>query len=345
MLVAFELSGEHPELPAAEALASLRALGIPHERMLHTDGLLVVEVDAPPAVLRTLASRLALSRCVLLVLSMSMGPESTFFSMLRELDGEDIGESFCVRARGIGGVRINSEHVERTVGAIVRQHTGRRVSLSHPDTVLRALVGRAVRVLGRVVSHTARRMLLGERPHERPFFHPGVMLPVLARAVVNLTETREGGRLLDPFCGTGGLLIEAARVGCVSVGGDAQARMVRGARMNLRSLGLDAQLLELDATCLPFSDGTMDGAACDPPYGRSARRMGSSDEALYGGSLMELARVLRGDARAVVVYAQNLYKGEPIPEMAQRAGFDVERCFVMRVHRSLTRCILVLHRK
>lgn len=342
MLVAFELSGEHPELPAAEALASLRALGIRHERTLQSDGLLVVDVDAQPAVLHTLASRLALSRCVLLVLC--MGDESTFFTMLRALGGEDIGESFCVRARGIGGTRINSEYVERTVGAIVREHTGRRVSLSHPDTPLRVLVGRDVWVLGRVISHTARKMLVGERPHERPFFHPGVMLPVLARAVVNLTETY-GGRLLDPFCGTGGLLIEAARVGCVPVGGDAQARMVRGARMNLSGFGLDAQLLQLDATRLPFSDGAMDGAACDPPYGRSARRMGSSDEALYEGSLMELARVLRGGTRAVVVYAQNLYKGEPIPEMAQRMGFDVQGCFVMRVHKSLTRCILVLHRK
>ncbi|MHC1593016.1 MAG: methyltransferase domain-containing protein [Methermicoccaceae archaeon] len=343
MLVAFELSGEHPELPRAEVVAALNAMGLAHGEVAHSDGQLLVSVECQEQLLHKLASRLSLSRYVLCVLAVA--PSVAALSrMAQSVESADIGESFCVRARGVGGIRINSEHVEKKVGALVHTLTGKRVSFSSPESVLRVLVGKERCVLGRVVSATSRRALQRERPHERAFFHPGVMLSVLARAVVNLTETKERGRLLDPFCGTGGLLIEAARTECIPVGGDAQSQMLRGASANLAQLGLYSELACLDATSLPFSDGSMDGAACDPPYGRSARRMAESDEVLYTRSLFELERVLRKGANAVMVYAHNLYKGEPIADVAKRAGFELEGCFTLRVHKSLTRCILVLHK-
>ena len=343
MLVAFELSGEHPELPCAEVVAALSAMGLAHGEVAHTDGQLLVSIECQEQPLHKLASRLSMSRYVMCVLAVA--PSVAALSrMAQSVESADIGESFCVRARGVGGARINSEHVEKKVGALVRALTGKRVSLSSPESVLRVLVGKERCVLGRVLSATARRELQRERPHERPFFHPGVMLSVLARTVINLTETKEGGRLLDPFCGTGGLLIEAARIGCIQVGGDAQSYILRGARTNLAQLRLHSELVHLDATSLPFSDGSMDGAACDPPYGRSARRMAESEHMLYMHSLFELERVLRKDANAVMVYAHNLYKGEPIADIAQRAGFELESCFTLRVHKSLTRCILVLHK-
>ncbi|MHC1596932.1 MAG: methyltransferase domain-containing protein [Methermicoccaceae archaeon] len=343
MLAAFELSCEHPELPRAEVLASLRVMGIPHEVVAHTSGLLVVRAECSEQSLSALAQRLSLTRYVMRVLAVAPSVPALLCGLQR-LDETDIGESFCVRARGVGGVKMSSEDVEREVGAVVHTLTGRRVSLSSPESVLRVVAAQHVCVLARVVSSTARRKLQREKPHERMFFHPGVVLPVLARALVNLTETKEGGRLLDPFCGTGGLLIEAARTGCIPVGGDAQSRMLRGAGENLAHLGLCSELVRLDATFLPFSDESVDGAACDPPYGRSARRMARSDEVLYTRSLFELERVLKRDTKAVVMYAHNLYKGEPVPDIAQRAGFDVEAWFDIRVHKSLTRRILVLHK-
>ena len=47
------------------------------------------------------------------------------------------------------------------------------------------------------------------RPRARPFFHPAAIFPKLSRALVNLSRVGAGEVFLDPFCGTGSLLLEA----------------------------------------------------------------------------------------------------------------------------------------
>jgi len=49
------------------------------------------------------------------------------------------------------------------------------------------------------------------KPHMRPGFHPSSLNPKLARAFVNLTGIRKG-TIVDMFCGTGGILIEAGLI-------------------------------------------------------------------------------------------------------------------------------------
>ncbi|MEM2139224.1 MAG: DNA methyltransferase, partial [Candidatus Woesearchaeota archaeon] len=47
------------------------------------------------------------------------------------------------------------------------------------------------------------------KAHLRPGFHPTSLSPELARACINLTGLKKG-IIFDPFCGTSGILIEAA---------------------------------------------------------------------------------------------------------------------------------------
>ncbi len=44
------------------------------------------------------------------------------------------------------------------------------------------------------------------------------MSPKLARCMVNLTGVKENDLVLDPFCGTGGILIEAGIMGARVIG-------------------------------------------------------------------------------------------------------------------------------
>lgn len=87
----------------------------------------------------------------------------------------------------------------------------------------------------------------------------------LARAVVNLVA-RPAERVLDPVCGTGVLLVEAARMGCVATGGDTSAKAAAWARQNLRALGLPATAEVRDAL-EPREDGPFDAVVGDLPYG------------------------------------------------------------------------------
>ena len=57
------------------------------------------------------------------------------------------------------------------------------------------------------------------RMHFNPAPHPSSLHPRLARAFVNLTGISKG-ELYDPFCGAGGILIEAALCGFIAVGSD-----------------------------------------------------------------------------------------------------------------------------
>jgi len=169
-------------------------------------------------------------------------------------------------------------------------------------------------------------------PTERPFFEPGSMAPQLARALANLAGARPGRRLLDPMCGTGGLLVEAGLVGARPLGVDASERTARGAAENLRAYA-DGETLVGDATRLPLRDGAVDGVALDVPYGRQSAVRGDDPHDLVAGALAEARRVA---SRAVVVGDRTWTTA------AREAGWTVDTLLCRRVHRSLVRHVHVL---
>ena len=173
-----------------------------------------------------------------------------------------------------------------------------------------------------------------------------------ARALVNVAGARPGATLLDPMCGTGGLPLEAGLVGADAVACDAQPKMVRGARRNFREYldgggaddsgrpdadgpSPDWHVARGDATALPLSDDAVDGVAFDAPYGRQSKIARHELADLVGGALAEATRVA---PRAVLV-ADRDWRGP-----ARDAGWTVDAAFERRVHRSLTRHVLVLRR-
>jgi SAM-dependent methyltransferase/uncharacterized protein YbaR (Trm112 family) len=66
------------------------------------------------------------------------------------------------------------------------------------------------------------------------------------------------GRLLDVGCGTGGLLVAAARRGLSAIGVDLALRWLVVARRALDEAGVDALLVAADGALLPFEPGSFD---------------------------------------------------------------------------------------
>src|SRR5437667_7946252 len=75
------------------------------------------------------------------------------------------------------------------------------------------------------------------------------------------------GTVLDPFCGTGGVLLEAAVLGLRGVGFDRERGMVRGSRTSLRSSADALDLAIADAGQLTLRPGSVNGIATDTRYG------------------------------------------------------------------------------
>ncbi|HET6747503.1 MAG TPA: DNA methyltransferase [Candidatus Saccharimonadales bacterium] len=61
----------------------------------------------------------------------------------------------------------------------------------------------------------------------------GMLPPKLAQIMINLAPTKPGGRVLDPFCGTGVILQEAALLGYAVYGTDLSEKMIRYSHDNL----------------------------------------------------------------------------------------------------------------
>lgn len=64
----------------------------------------------------------------------------------------------------------------------------------------------------------------------------GMLPPKLAQVMLNLAHVKSDQRVLDPFCGTGVVLQEAALLGCDLYGTDLSERMVDFTRANLQWL-------------------------------------------------------------------------------------------------------------
>ena len=141
-----------------------------------------------------------------------------------------------------------------------------------PDEDLRLYVYGGGSYLGRVVEDIDRGLFEKRSNEKRPFSSPVSLDPVLARVLVNLSGVEAGEHLLDPFCGTGGILIEAGLCGVGVYGFDVKEEMVEGARENLEEYGVivhdirQRDALELDDSYL--SD--IDAVVTDLPYGRSS---------------------------------------------------------------------------
>ncbi len=258
---------------------------------------------------------------------------------LLDAAGIDREGTVAVRARDVRETAgIDTQRAERELGGVLTDR-GFAVDLGDPDHELRALFSEETCLLGWLDAESVRDF--GTRkPTDRPFFQPGGMDPLLARALVNLAGARPGATVLDPMCGTGGVLIEAGLVGASVLGADAQRKMARGAAENLshyfaadeRATG-DWATLQGDATHLPLADDSVDAVVFDAPYGRQSKIANLELDDLVAGALAEARRVAD---RAVVVGDRSW------AEEARDVGWTVEDEFERRVHRSLVRHVVVL---
>lgn len=61
----------------------------------------------------------------------------------------------------------------------------------------------------------------------------GMLPPKLSQILINLSGARQSDTIVDPFCGSGGLLFEAALMGFESLGSDISTRMTECAQKNI----------------------------------------------------------------------------------------------------------------
>ncbi len=75
----------------------------------------------------------------------------------------------------------------------------------------------------------------GRRDYQRPIRDEkqGMIPPKVAQIMINLSETKPGGTILDPFCGIGTIVQEGLLLGYRMIGSDLNKFAVRGSEQNL----------------------------------------------------------------------------------------------------------------
>ncbi len=282
------------------------------------------------------ADRLALTRRINRSLGVVEGTLDDLVSYVESL-APDAESTVAVRARDVRGLGdVDTQTTERRIGDVLVRH-GHTIDLESPDREFRVLAtasqDRPRWFIGWLLLETPREYT-HRAPPLRPFRQPGTMDPLLARVLVNLTGVHPGDRLLDPMCGPGGVLIEAALVGVEPIGIDVQRKMVRGARQNIEAI-VDpthpADIVQGTAAQLPIR--AVDAIVFDAPYGRQSPIEHTSANELVEATLNEAIEVTD---RCVAVF------DAPIDALATACGWSVIDTFERRVHRSLTRYISCL---
>ncbi len=312
----FELSGEHPELPFAE----VETFACIEEQATQVA---IAECPDPEA-----CSKLAMAHTVMEYLGRCDADEASITAMLKALS-ITTEQTFAARVRKMEDAR--PEMSQLTLERLIGNNIKGPVSLDAPETEYRAIITGTKCYFGRVILHIDRGSYQYRNPMRRPFFHPGVMMPITARTLVNLSQAEAGDTIYDPFCGTGGVLLEAKLCGMEIIGSDMDPMMIEGCRKNLS----DADLFLADATKLPLCDNSIDSVVTDLPYGHSVCIMAESMDQLYMDSLREIRRIVKPGGRCVIVTHVDIH-------LLAEKEFTVVRKFSQRIHKSLTRQILIL---
>lgn len=335
------LSGEHSSLPKAEAIAVLYSEGIP--ALLSEELPRVLRVRTSPKGRMALAHRAGYTKQCCRELFICEASAAGVAQALRNVDFREYllsGESFRVVVERVECKDAEStRRLERTLGKKIGDTVpGASVDLVNPDRTFFGLNVAGSFLFG-IANRGTGSGVHWRRPSLRPFFHPSAMLPKLARCMVNLARAKTSDVVLDPFCGTGSLLIEAGLMGCRTVGSDISTRMVQGAARNLRFFGMNCcELFVADARRLPIKN--FNCVASDPPYGRGSSTHGVDARLLVKGLMQEALDILHSKEHLCLAFP----KGQALPEIGNELGYDTIECHEIREHRSLTRQVVVFRK-
>ncbi len=339
----FLLSGENETLPAAELKAILEAESFDFKVKEQLD--LVIRLEAVEASVHAVHRRSAYTRSCVLELFACEAEEAAIVKAVESVNFKGVlgeGESFAVRVRRVKEYSegIGSVPLEGKLGKyILNNTTGTSVNLKKPDKIFFGVLTSGKLVFGLKLAEMEILTFSERRPRKKPYFHPSAMPSKLARCMVNLTRAKPGELVLDPFCGTGSVMIEAAFVGCRVLGFDVKRCMAEGTQINLKHFGVeDDGVVVADSRRLPLIQ--VDRIVSDPPYGKSATTMKSTTKRLVEG-LLASARGLLGIGQLICIASP---KTLGISRLGEDLGYRHVESHFAYVHRTLTREIAVFEK-
>lgn len=354
-------SQEHETLPLAELKAVLTCENIDCDVEVITQGLILLkslnELDFYKNY-KTLVRRLAYTHEIHeLILRTDLNNLESGFNSVNWNDY--IEEDFVVRIKRFEKVNIDTTDVERRLGHLILSSNNTasdtsgkadvaelKVNLNNPKSFIRVVATQKEVFIGIEKFKLNKKHFQNLKPHKRPFFYPGSMSPKLARCMVNLSHIKEDQLLLDPFCGTGGILIEGAMIGTKLIGSDINWKMKNGTLINLDYCSNldycdicenDYEAHHIDVRELKLYK-KVDAVVTDPPYGISTSTGGEKSGKIFHQFLESIDYNMKENAYLCIAHPHYL----DIDPFLNELGFKLLERHKIKMHKSLTRIISVI---
>ncbi len=244
--------------------------------------------------------------------------------------------SFVARIFNFSNISIKSD-VESLLGNAVKEvFPSSKVSLRSPDIMIVGVYCDDAFHVCTVDPSSNYKSWVNRRPRIRPFFHPSAMFPKFARLLVNLAHVKDNDLLIDPFCGTGSILIEAGMIGIRSIGLDISQRMCKGTLNNLKHFNVN-NIGVINGDSVHLSLLNVSGVATDIPYGRASSTHKRKADDLTQYFMGTLKDILQKGCYACIVHPQTI-------GLTKFRSFKIVQEHVIPINRTLTRIITILKR-
>ena len=233
-------------------------------------------------------------------------------------------KDFCVR------IHNSKQFSEKDIASIIWNSLKKpKVNLEKPGTKIDFIFINNIVIAGLFLSDVDK-SFLNRKAHLRPSLHPTSLHPGLAKACINLTGL-ETGTILDPFCGSAGILIEAALMNFNIIGYDLDKTQLERAKINLDHYKIkNYKLINEDARNIHEK---VDAIVTDLPYGKGSKV--NNPKKLYKEFLENASKVTNN---MIIIFPDFVNHKKII----SKTKWKVKNEFTEYIHKSLSRKIVLL---
>ena len=335
----FILSKDMPDL-AKEEIFSL--IGTNKDAAMNN--ILIIEIKNKE-IISKLSKRLAYTKKIYLLLFESSYRD--FLKNMKSFDWSNIyKKDFSLR---ISNFNKTKQYSEKELASFVWKKVKKpKVNLRNAKTQIEVFFLKN-KILCCLLLKKLKHTFEERKSHLRPRPSPISLHPKLARAMVNLTGAKRGEVILDPFCGSGGILIEAGLMGMKTIGYDINKKMVWKSMVNLKHYKIkDCSLGIKDFFGI---NKKFNYIVSDLPYGLNTnimqnirvtkynrKEINNYLEKFYSDTITKLEKILI--KRAVIIFPSYIdYK-----KIIKNSKLKLKKEFESYVHKNLTRKIVVLEK-
>ena len=323
-----ELGGENTDLGKYEALELLKFQK--YSPFLEKDYESIIVISTSKKIEKHIIARLSMTKRIsCIVFTSDKENIKDILTDLEEINIDDL--NFAIRQ--IGGEKLESEKTAILIGEKIS--TKNDTNLDTPQVTVLFYQNKEFFIsLKYAEIDTGYKRCLNHHISNRPYFSPIGIHPRIARAMINLSNCANDKTIIDPFCGTGGILIEAADMGLKVTGIDLKEKMIEFSKGNLKHYGFKGNLINSDFK--EITNVELGSIVCDPPYGIASTSGGENIKELMERSLDIFQKCMENKQRLVLAVSDS--------KMIIHENLTQIYKFEWYIHKSLTRNIIVLEK-